>query len=61
MPDAVADTLDSARQARRYREEAGQLLSFVQQVSDPRVKAELLDLAQHYLDLAHSIETLRAA
>jgi hypothetical protein len=60
MPDS-GDAPDAARLARRYREEAGQLLTFVNQISDPRVKAELLDLAQHYLDLARSIETSRDA
>ena len=51
--------VEAVRQARRYREEAGQLVVFAQEVSDPRVKVDLLDLAQRYLDLAHGLESPR--
>ena len=61
MPDGPADAPDAVRQARRYREEAGLLIEFVQQISDPRVKSDLLALAQRYLDLAQSLETPHAA
>ena len=61
MLDANATIPDRPRLARRYREEAAELITFVHRVSDPRVKAELLELAQRYLDLAQGLESARAA
>ena len=52
---------DDARLARRYREEASQLVAFVHQISDPRIKADLLELAHRYLELARNMETPRVA
>jgi hypothetical protein len=61
MPNGPAGAVDAIRQAERYRDEAVLVIAFVQQISDPRVKSDLLDLAQRYLDLARSLEASRAA
>ena len=57
MSDSPAGAADALLQAERYRDEATLVLAFVQQISDPRVKSDLLDLAQRYLDLARNLET----
>jgi hypothetical protein len=61
MLDGTAQAPDADRLALRYRAEARVLIDYVQQISDPRVKVQLLDLAQRYLDLAHEMEAGRIA
>jgi hypothetical protein len=57
MPHGRADAKDDFRQAQRYRDEAALMIAFIRRTSDSRLKADLLELAIRYLDLARSLES----